>query len=67
MSEIWLVVAGEYDEYRPLYAFGSERDAEAWALRRNAEVRWHTEGDRARVEPLGFSPAGAQPPAVDLQ
>jgi hypothetical protein len=63
----FMVVRGEYDEYRVLHVF-EEREgdngADMWALQYNAEVAWVSEGEKARVEEVGLTLAGEVPPPI---
>lgn len=63
MPEAYMVVTGVYDERQVVHVFGQQETAEAWALRYNGTYSWDTEHDSARVEPVPFTPAGANPPA----
>jgi hypothetical protein len=56
-STAYLVVTGAYDEYTVVRAFAEEQAADAWALDYNATHPWTHENDRARVEPVPFTPA----------
>lgn len=52
-----MVVAGSYDEYRPVRVFEDKAAAEAYAVEYNSEVSWTDEDDKARVEEIDFVPA----------
>jgi hypothetical protein len=61
----YMVVRGSYDDYQPLRVFADQGVALEWALRYNAAHPWQFSGDEARVEEIGFTPAGMSPPPVD--